>query len=338
MAFLPDQAYEHITRAFENGRLAHALLISGPRDSGKSALAAKIAWLLQGRNHGGSDLFGDPVIVDPLPLEEQESDAVQVIRPEKKSRIISVDAIRDAETRLHKAVAEGAWKIVVIVDADRMKAEPQNAFLKTLEEPPNNTLLMLLTSQPQALLPTIRSRCVQLPLMGKTDYRTDGGSELIDTMNRVASASFGTPWGALTIKNCFADVLERRKKEIEKEEAAAYSEEKKKYAQTTDGAWLRERDEFHEAASRAAYLGERARFFEIMMAWMADALRCQAGSQCEDFPEVATLIEKIAKTESTETLLRRVEALEELRSTLETNASEQLALESGFIKAFGFPR
>jgi hypothetical protein len=133
-------------------------------------------------------------------------------------------------------------------------------------------------------------------------------------------------------------VLDRRKKDIEKEESADYQEEKKKYAQTTDGAWLRERDEFHEAAARAAYLAERSRFFEIMMAWMADALRCQAGSTCEDFPEVASLIEKIAQTESTETLLRRVEALEELRAALETNASEQLALESGFLKAFGFPR
>jgi DNA polymerase-3 subunit delta' len=335
MPFLPDQAYEHIARAFENGRLAHALLISGPRDAGKSRLAAKISWLLQGKNVSGTDLFGDPIVSDPLPLEEQECDAVQVLRPEKKSRIIDVDSIREAENRLHMAVAQGVWKIVVIVDCDRMNAQSQNAFLKTLEEPPNNTLLMLLTSQPQALLPTILSRCVQLPLMGKTDYRADGGDALIETMNRVATASFGTPWGALTIKNCFMDVLEQRKKELESEEDATYSGEKKKYGQTTDGSWLRERDEFHEAAKRAAYLGERARFFEIMMAWMADALRCKAGSACEDFPEVASLIAQLAESETTASLLKRVQALEDLRATLETNASEQLALDCGFLKAFG---
>lgn len=335
MAFLPDQAYEHIARAFAHGRLAHALLISGPRDCGKSDLAAKISWLLQGKDQGGTDLFGSPIVNDPLPLEEQECDAVQILRPEKKSRVINVDSIRDAETRLHMAVSEGTWKIVVICDCDRMNVQAQNAFLKTLEEPPNNTLLMLLTAQPQALLPTILSRCVQLPLMGKTDYRADGGDDLINTMNRVAAASFGTPWGALTIKNCFTDVLDQRKKEIESAEDQNYSGEKKQYAQTTDGVWLKEREEYHEAAKRAAYLAERSRFFDIMMAWMADALRCKAGSPCEDFPEVSSLIAGLAEKESTASLLKRVEALEDLRATLETNASEQLAIESGFLKAFG---
>jgi DNA polymerase-3 subunit delta' len=338
MAFLSDQAYEHVARAFANGRLAHALLISGPRDCGKSTLAAKISWLLQGKANAGVDLFGDPVVSDPLPLDEQECDAVQVLRPEKKSRIIDVDSIRDAENRLHKAVSQDTWKIVVISDCDRMNQQAQNAFLKTLEEPPNNTVLMLLTSQPQALLPTILSRCVQLPLMGKTNYKANGGDELIDTLNRVASASFGTPWGALTIKNCFTDVLDQRKEQIEDAEDILYSNEKKQYAQTTDGSWLKEREEFHEAAKKSAYLAERSRFFDIMMAWMADALRCQAGAPCEDFPEVESLISQLAASETTASLLRRVEALEDLRATLETNASEQLAIECGFLKAFGATR
>jgi DNA polymerase-3 subunit delta' len=335
MAFIPEQAYEHIARAFENGRLAHALLISGQRGCGKEALAAKISWLLQGKNAQGTDLFGDPIVSDPLPLDEQECDAVQVLRPEKKSRIISVDNIREAENRLHMAVEKGTWKIVIIVDCDRMNANAQNAFLKTLEEPPNNTVLMLLTAQPQVLLPTILSRCVQLPLMGHTDYRADGGDDLIHTMNRVATASFGTPWGALTIKSAFTEVLDRRKKEIDNEEDLLYSSEKKQYAQTTDGVWLRERDEFHEAAKRSAYLGERSRLFDVMMAWMADALRCKSGSPCEDFPEVETLIAKLPETVTINSLLHRVEALEDLRATLNTNASEQLALECGFLKAFG---
>lgn len=335
MAFLPEQAYEHVARAFEHGRLAHALLITGQRDAGKAALAAKISWLLQGKATDGTDLFGDPVVSEPLPLEEQECDAVQVLRPEKKSRVISVDSIRDVENRLHMAVAAGSWKIVIIIDCDRMNHQAQNAFLKTLEEPPNNTILMLLTTQPQALLPTILSRCVQLPLMGKTDYRADGGDELIQTMNRVASASFGTPWGALTIKSAFTQLLDQRKKEIENEEDLLYSSEKKQYSQTTDGVWLREREVFHDAAKHSAYLSERSRLFDTMMAWMADALRCKSGAPCEDFPEVESLIAKLPESESVASLLNRVEALEDLRNTLSTNASEQLAIECGFLKAFG---
>lgn len=335
MAFTPERAYEHIAKAHEHGRLAHALLISGPNDCGKSELAAKISWLLQGKATKGFDLFGEPVVATAPPLEEQENDAVQVVRPEKVSRIITVDRMRDVEERLHMASGRHVWKIVVIVNCDRMNTNAQNAFLKTLEEPPNNTLLMLLTSQPQALLPTILSRCVQLPLMGKTDYRAHGGQELIQTLNRVAAASFGTPWGALTIKSAFTEVLERRKAELENEEDLLYSAEKKHYAQSTDGRWLKEREDFHKAAARSAYIAERSRFFDVLMAWMADALRCQTGCPCEDFPEVSSLIEKISQTESTASLLTRVEALEHLRATLETNAQEQLAIESAFLKAFG---
>lgn len=335
MAFLPDKAYEHIANAHEHGRLAHAILISGPSGCGKELLTAKIAWLVQGKAGGGMDLFGEPVVHEAPPLNEQECDAVQIIRPEKLSRIINVDRMREVEQRLHMASSHGAWKIVAIMNCDRMNVQAQNAFLKTLEEPPKNTLLLLVTAQPQALLPTILSRCVQLPLMGKTDYRAHGGDELIQTLNRVASKSFGTPWGALTIKGVFSEVLDRRKAEIENEEDILYSTEKKQYAQSTDGKWLKEREDFHKAAARSAYLAERSRFFDILMAWMADALRCQAGAPCEDFTEVSALIESFSKTESAFSLLKRVEALEDLRSSLETNASEQLAIESGFLKAFG---
>jgi DNA polymerase-3 subunit delta' len=335
MAYSAERAYEHIATAHRYGRLAHALLISGFEGSGKSRLAAKISWLLQGKATQGLNLLGESISHDAPPLEEQECDAVQVVRPEKVSRVVNVDRIREVEERLHKASGKNVWKIVVIVHADRMNTQAQNAFLKTLEEPPNNTILMLLTSQPQALLPTILSRCMQLPLMGKTDYRAHGGQELIQTLNRVASASFGTPWGALTIKNAFTQVIERRKAELENHEDQLYAAEKKHYAQSTDGRWLKDREDFHKAAARSAYLAERARFFDILMAWMADALRYQSGAPCEDFPEVSNLIEKIALTENISSMLSRVEALEELRATLESNAQEQMAVESAFLKAFG---
>lgn len=335
MAYSAERAYEHIATAHRHGRLAHALLISGFEGSGKSHLAAKISWLLQGKTAQGLNLLGESISHEAPPLEEQECDAVQVVRPEKVSRVVNVDRIREVEERLHKASAKNVWKIVVIVHADRMNTQAQNAFLKTLEEPPNNTILMLLTSQPQALLPTILSRCMQLPLMGKTDYRAHGGQELIQTLNRVASASFGTPWGALTIKNAFTQVIERRKAELENHEDQLYAAEKKHYAQSTDGRWLKDREDFHKAAARSAYLAERSRFFDILMAWMADALRYQSGAPCEDFPEVTNLIEKIAQTENISSMLSRVEALEELRATLESNAQEQMAVESAFLRAFG---
>ncbi len=335
MPFTADQAFGHVERAHENGRLAHALLITGPRGSGKQSLAARISWLLQGKMKAGFDLFGEAVVNDPPPIEEHECDSVQIVTPEKISRIVGVDRMREVENRLHMATAQGVWKIVIIMDADRMNVQAQNAFLKTLEEPPDRTLLMLVTSKPQTLLPTILSRCVQLPLLGKPDYRSDGGDELVSALNKVATTSFGTPWGALTVKAVFASVIEKRRAEIDKAEDASYAEEKKQYAQTTDGKWLKEREDYHKAHGRAAYLAERSRYFDILMAWIADALRFRHGMPCEDFPEVESFVKSIADRETTHSLLRRVEALEELRASLETNAMEQLALEAGFLKAFG---
>jgi DNA polymerase-3 subunit delta' len=335
MPFTTEQAYGHIERAHEHGRLAHALLITGPRGCGKQSLAARISWLVQGKMKQGLDLFGQAIISEPLPLEEQECDAVQIVTPEKLSRVIAVDRMREVEGRLHKSVAKNSWKVVIIMEADRMNIQAQNAFLKTLEEPPQNTLLLLLTSKPQALLATILSRCVQLPLLGEPDYRSDGGEELVNALTQVATTSFGTPWGALTVKAVFTHVIERRRAEIEKAEDQTYADEKKLYGQTTDGKWLKDREDFHKANARSVYLAERSRYFDILMAWMADALRSRFGMPCEDFPEVASFVKAISEKESTHSLLRRVEALEELRASLETNAMEQLALESGFLKAFG---
>ena len=71
------------------------------------------------------------------------------------------------------------------------------------------------------------------------------------------------------------------------------------------------------------------------MAWMADLLRLRTGSGGLDFPASAEALRAVAQKESETRLLRRMEARDELRRTLETNASESLAMEVGFLKAFG---
>jgi len=87
------------------------------------------------------------------------------IEPEKKSRIISVDSIR--ENILPWAASgsySGGWKICVMLFADRLNESAANAFLKTLEEPTENTLFLLVTDSPENLLPTIISRCQRINL------------------------------------------------------------------------------------------------------------------------------------------------------------------------------
>ena len=82
-----------------------------------------------------------------------------MIEPEKKSRVIAVDAVRALNHRIQTSSFAGGWKVAVIKYADRLNDQAANAFLKTLEEPPARTLLLLLTDAPQSLLPTVVSRC-----------------------------------------------------------------------------------------------------------------------------------------------------------------------------------
>jgi DNA polymerase-3 subunit delta' len=337
MAYSADRAFELISSAHQRGRLAHAILISGAHGAGKENLAARIIQLVSGvAQPGGFDLFGDPVAVPPPPpLDGLESGWIRVMRPRMKSRIIGVEEIRNLEHTLHLAAPGGACKIGVIIEADRMKDQAANAFLKTLEEPPKNTLLLLLTAYPQRLLPTILSRCVRIPLLGGMALLADGGGELVSALNHAAGRGFGTPMAAMHLKATFVSFLARSREAADDAAKAAEKEESAAYRDATDGTWLKGREDYHKAAAEAEYLDARNRLFDVLMAWMADLLRLKVKSGGLDFPDSAPVLRRIVEEESTTRLLQRMDALDSLRRTLETNAFEPLAIEVGFLKAFG---
>src|SRR5437763_559129 len=150
MAFSRTTALQYVRRAYEQNRLAHAYLISGPPGSGKQRLAAELANIVNGTEL--SRVFSG------------NSREIFVARPESKSRRIVIEQIRDLEHVLQMHAVDGRRKVAIITDADRLQAEAANAFLKTLEEPPNNSLLLLVSALPEALPATILSRCIEIPL------------------------------------------------------------------------------------------------------------------------------------------------------------------------------
>jgi len=342
MAFSPDHAFELVKSAHERGRLAHAFLISGPRGCGKERLAARIVRLLDAKGGGGGggfDLFGEPVVEEVPPLDELASEWVRIVRPQSKSRLIKVDQIRDLEKSLYVACGPTTWKVGIICEADRMKGvsskhEAANAFLKTLEEPPPRTLLLLLTANPGGLLPTVLSRCVRMPLRGKPDLTEGAGADLLDALRQVARAGFGSATVALTLKSVFSSILESSKAEAVEAAEASLKEEEKALNKGFEGDWLKRREEALKAAAESEYIEQRSRLFEVLQSWMADVLRVKTGSGGLEFPDAAEAIGALAKAEDLNRLVRRMEAVGEMRSNLDTNAQEQLALEVGFLKAF----
>src|SRR5579862_4437376 len=146
MAFSADAAFELLSRAHAQNRLAHAYLLAGPRGSGKRQLAANLARLVTESDAG----LGHP--------------DVHTAEPESKSRRLRIEQTRALEKELQMRSMMGKRKVAILFEADRMTAEAANGFLKTLEEPPNHSLLLLTSDQPESLPETILSRCVTVPL------------------------------------------------------------------------------------------------------------------------------------------------------------------------------
>jgi DNA polymerase III delta prime subunit len=90
------------------------------------------------------------------------------VQPESKSRRIVIDQIRELEHSIQRRPLLASSKVAIIHDADRLQPQAANAFLKTLEEPPPGSLILLLSTRPKAILETARSRCIEIPLLEGT--------------------------------------------------------------------------------------------------------------------------------------------------------------------------
>ena len=241
------------------------------------------------------------------------------------------------EKMIHRTAAPNGWKLAVIVDADRMTPQAQNAFLKTLEEPPPNSLLLLLSTEPQKLLPTTLSRVLEVNLMPPDGARifTEHESKLLAVLKQTSSRQSGSISTALALKKDFEDILEDLHDAIKKEQEADFEREQDHYGKTTDGAWLKQREEQVEAQIEAEYLQQRTSLMELLLSWMGDVARQQAGAEHLDLPKYQEATAALATKWEQGDVAKRIRVLRQLESHLHTNVNEGLALEVCFIEAFG---
>ncbi len=336
MSFTVTQAFDLISAAHKRERLSHAFLITGPKGCGKEALAAQMADLLNGEKENEADLWGEPEEKEIPALDDVAGDYVRVVRPRSKSRQIPVGDIRALEKMFHQSSPDDTWKIGVIVDADRMNESSENAFLKTLEEPPPGSLLLLLSAEPQRLLPTIWSRCVHMPLRaGAGAGVREEIAALLPILEKSTAGDLRSLEASLALKGAFEGLLAEHKTRLQKKHTAAFKEEVARYKNAIEGDWLERREKTYEAMTSAEYLSVRSRLVEALLAWLGDILRQKANSPGLEFTDFAGATERASKEHSLEELLERIQAVEELRRLLETNVTEALALEVSFMKAFG---
>lgn len=144
-----------LKRAVKEDLVANAYIFCGPKGSGKKMAAEIFAKAL----NCGDDSSDKPcnACISCRKMESGNHPNIETIRPSGAS--IKIKQIREVISKVSKKPFESGYKVLIIDEADKMTQEAQDAFLKTLEEPPVNTVFILLAQNQYSLLPTVVSRC-----------------------------------------------------------------------------------------------------------------------------------------------------------------------------------
>ena len=161
-----EQIKEHLQNAISAKKISHAYIINGEKSSGKEFIARVFAMTLQCEK-GGTEPCQECHSCKQA-LSDNQPDIIYVSH--EKPNTISVDDIR---AQINNDIAikpySSPYKIYIMNEAEKMTPQAQNALLKTIEEPPEYAVIMLLTENADTLLPTINSRCVMLKLRNIKD-------------------------------------------------------------------------------------------------------------------------------------------------------------------------
>ncbi len=274
-------------------------------------------------------------------IESGSYQDMAVIAPKSKSRMILIgkdaddpDSIREFQSFFQLAASGTAGvKIGVIHDADRMTEEAQNAFLKTLEEPPGRSIFILSSSKPQMLLPTIRSRCQQILLLGNfCRYDFPGNDELFSALKDV---TFGKN-GLADAEKCAGRLLSISSDMKDSAEARV----KKRWEKTTgmlenmDVSGKKRFTDRQDAEIQAEYLSMRVSFLSAIHAWFAQIFMLCSDAEPASIPnpEIFERLkgEKLSvKEKKAEKNLRHAE---DFLQNLRWNVDEELAFREFCLK------
>ena len=312
--------------ALKSGRLHHAYLLSGPAHVGKTTLATQLA---QAVNCTAGDppcgACGPCVRIGAGAHADVATIEVDPDATEGARTVISIDAVKDIIASAHLRPYEGRTRVYIVQSADRLSQDAANALLKVLEEPPPDVLLLLLTDNPDGVLPTIRSRCQlvelrPLPVARVAELLRDehgAGEEQAEMLARLSRGCVGWAIEASADESVLAEVHQQ----IER------------IADVIEGG-LEARFAYADALARRYQLDRAAGREELflLMRWLRDVLLIQhgQGARIVNLSWRSTLERQAASLTSAQ-VTRWLRALTETVGALERNANPRLALEALMI-------
>ena len=259
---------------------------------------------------------------------------VHKLEPESKSRRILVEPFRQfCAPFFSTSFRPGATKTGIILEADRLHPNAANAFLKTLEEPPDNTLFILVTSNPGQLPVTIVSRCAHFPLRDARLPALEGPAAEIATATGelLAAKPTARTGAALRLARRLQHLLREARASVEEEMTAAFKEEKKRLGDTAEEDWLKDEEARLKALVESRVLATRQHLAAVVAERTADVLRARHGVASLQFPALAAESSRLAGQFDDAELLRVLDGAARLRLFLDRNLKEDLALEAGCL-------
>lgn len=313
-----DAICEYLKTALKTNKISHAYLLVGESGSGKEFIARSFAQALMCENPDDMDSCEECHSCKQC-ISKSHPDVISLVKSKTESTSISVDDIReqivsDSQIKPYK----GKKKVYIINEAEKMTPQAQNALLKTLEEPPEYIVIMLLATNMSGLLDTILSRCVKLTMKPVDD----------DTVKKFLMKEVKIPDYQADICASFA------RGNIGKAKNLASSEDfdniknealrTLRYIHSMDVA-----DLMNTIKIMMEYKVNIDDFFDIMLVWYRDVLLYKAtmDSDVLIFKEEEAEIRKCATNSTYEGIEEIIKAIEKTKSRLKANVNFELALE-----------
>jgi DNA polymerase-3 subunit delta' len=329
-----SQGVQLLQRSLARGRLGHAYLFTGDQLAELESLARTLAKTLNCQHpvkiSGMATDCCDECLSCQKIAHENHAD-VHWARPESKSRVITIDQTRDLMQQIQLKPTEAQYKVAVIVGADRLNPQAANAFLKTLEEPPPKSVLILLSTEPSRILETILSRCLRLNFSAETARSLD--AEQAYWLQQFSSAAAGEQKSLFGRYRLLDSLLQRLGAiRAQVDETLSARSPLEKYADAEKDLREKWEDEL-TAAIEAEYRRRRAEVLLLLQWWLRDVWlhTLAAGETLLHLPQIAGA-DEIARRISPRQAQENLSVLEQTQRLLYTNVQEALALEVGLLK------